>query len=51
MVIYNREGKEVFRSSDYRNNWNAPDVSDGVYFYIMEKNGERYKGNLSVFHK
>lgn len=51
MLIYNREGKEVFRSSDYRNNWNAPDVSDGVYFYIMEKNGERYKGNLSVFHK
>lgn len=51
MVIFNREGKEVFRSGDYRNNWNAPDVSDGVYFYIMEKNGERYKGNISVFHK
>ena len=51
MTIFNREGRKVFESKDYRNNWNAPDVSDGVYFYIMEKDGERYKGNVSVFHK
>ncbi len=51
MSIFNREGKMVFHSSDYKNNWNAPDLSDGVYFYIMEKQGKRYKGNISVFHK
>lgn len=51
MTIFNREGRKVFESKDYRNNWNAPDLSDGVYFYIMEKNGERFKGNVSVFHK
>ena len=51
MSIFNREGRLVFHSSDYKNNWNAPDLSDGVYFYIMEKQGKRYKGNISVFHK
>ncbi|MBP5367457.1 MAG: gliding motility-associated C-terminal domain-containing protein [Bacteroidales bacterium] len=51
MSIFNREGRMVFHSSDYKNNWNAPDLSDGVYFYIMEKQGKRYKGNISVFHK
>ena len=51
MTIVNREGKKVFQSSNYRNDWNAPNLSDGVYFYVMEKAGKRYKGNVSVFHK
>ena len=51
MSIFNREGRLVFHSPDYKNNWNAPDLSDGVYFYIMEKEGKRYKGNITVFHK
>ena len=51
LSIFNREGRKVYHSPDYRNNWNAPGLSDGVYFYIMERDGERYKGNITVFHK
>lgn len=49
--IYNREGRRVFHSSNYHNEWNAPDVTDGVYFYIFYKDGDKYSGNISVFHK
>lgn len=48
--IFNREGRRVFSSSNYHNEWNAPDVKDGVYFYIFYKDGDRYSGNISVFH-
>ena len=48
--IYNREGRRVFHSDNYHNEWNAPDVKDGVYFYIFYKEGDRYSGNISVFH-
>lgn len=49
--IYNREGRRVFHSDNYHNEWNAPDVKDGVYFYVFYKEGERYSGNISVFHR
>lgn len=48
--IYNREGRRVFHSDNYHNEWNAPDVKDGVYFYIFYKDGDKYNGNISVFH-
>ncbi len=48
--IYNREGRRVFHSDNYHNEWNAPDVSDGVYFYIFYKDTYKYTGNISVFH-
>ena len=51
MVIFNREGVNVFKSSNYRNDWNAHGLSDGVYFYIMQKNGQKFTGNVTVFQK
>ncbi len=49
--IYNREGRRVFHSDNYQNEWNAPDVSDGVYFYLFYRDSDRYKGNITVFHR
>ena len=48
--IFNREGRRVFHSDNYHNEWNAPDVKDGVYFYVFYKDGDKYSGNISVFH-
>lgn len=37
--IYNRWGDKVFHSYDYKNNFNAEGLSDGVYYYsAKEKN-------------
>ncbi|MCK5700944.1 MAG: gliding motility-associated C-terminal domain-containing protein, partial [Cyclobacteriaceae bacterium] len=31
--IYNRWGKEVFKSENYQNNWQAGNLASAVYFY------------------
>lgn len=33
--IYNRWGNLIYESSDYKNNWNGGDQSDGVYYYVL----------------
>lgn len=41
--IYNRWGRIVYKSDDYRNDWDAKDESEGVYYFIYhteKKNGE-----------
>lgn len=36
LTIYNRWGRKVFEETNYKNNWNAENVSDGTYFYVFE---------------
>lgn len=33
LLIKNRTGAVIFQTSDYQNNWNADNVSDGTYYY------------------
>jgi hypothetical protein len=40
LIVVNRWGKQVFQSSDYRNDWNASEIESGVYF-IHVKVGEQ----------
>ena len=52
IVIYNRWGNKVFESDDYDNSW-SPDVSDGVYYYVLNvalRNGEfdNYSGDVTI---
>ncbi|MCC7301045.1 MAG: gliding motility-associated C-terminal domain-containing protein [Bacteroidia bacterium] len=35
IVIYNRWGNLIYETADYLNNWNAMDVSDGVYYFVL----------------
>lgn len=35
VIIYNRWGKKVYESSDYQNNWNGGNYSDGTYYYVL----------------
>lgn len=48
--IFNRWGNEVFSSGNYANNWRAPEMPDGTYFYLVTdgRTGKEYKGHLTV---
>jgi gliding motility-associated-like protein len=38
LVVYNRWGKAVYESKDYRNNWSGDDLPEGVYYFMAEIN-------------
>lgn len=35
LTVYDRWGKKVFYSADYRNDWNGGKCADGVYYYVL----------------
>ena len=35
IVVYNRWGNLIYESSDYKNNWNGDNQSDGVYYFVL----------------
>ncbi|MEI6347475.1 MAG: gliding motility-associated C-terminal domain-containing protein [Bacteroidota bacterium] len=51
IYIFNRWGRKVFESPDYQNNWNAPGLEDGVYFYTLwiDVLKKEYHGSVTVF--
>lgn len=54
LVIFNRWGKKVFETSNYQNDWDAENLSDGVYYYILRiQDGEQseFNGTLTVMRK
>jgi len=55
IVISDRQGRRVYTSNDYKNNWNAVDsdgkeLPTGVYFYYMKnrQTSEEYRGYIQV---
>ena len=52
LQIYNRWGSMVYESSDYKNNWQADDLPDGTYYYILyneyNNSPEEHKGWIEV---
>ncbi len=49
VIILNRYGNEVFRSSDYHNDWDAQGTESGTYFYIVTfQNSTSAKGTLTI---
>lgn len=53
LTIFNRWGRIVYRSSDYRNDWDGGKLPDGTYFYVLEcvgeQNSHRYQGSVTIF--
>ncbi len=52
LLIFNRWGRKVFLSSDYRHDWDGGTLSDGVYFYSLNAMGlfktDTYKGAVHL---
>lgn len=48
--IFNRWGKAVFQTDQYANNWTAPDMPAGMYYYQFTSNRTQkvYKGWVEV---
>ncbi|HLP11052.1 MAG TPA: gliding motility-associated C-terminal domain-containing protein [Flavobacteriales bacterium] len=53
VTIYSRNGAKVFEASEYKNDWDAGNVPDGVYMYaVFLNNGTAdITGTLSVVRK
>jgi gliding motility-associated-like protein len=55
LFIYNRWGAEVYKQEGFGIFWNGRTndgtrLTDGVYFYVIEGNGTRKSGTVSLFH-
>ncbi|MBF9254684.1 gliding motility-associated C-terminal domain-containing protein [Pontibacter sp. 172403-2] len=48
IVIYNRWGKEVFRSTNSDFKWDGKGVNVGVYFYVIDFGTSKYKGSITI---
>ncbi|MBL7950250.1 MAG: gliding motility-associated C-terminal domain-containing protein [Flavobacteriales bacterium] len=50
LSVYNRWGKEVYGTKNYRNTWRAADVPDGTYYYVFrtEDDGKEYTGHVTI---
>lgn len=48
LYVYNRWGTLVYEKENYRNNWDGDDLSDGVYYYVL--NVEFYGSIASYVH-
>lgn len=53
LVIFNRWGRIVYESTDYKNDWDGGNLSDGTYFYVLECVGKyqnmRYQGSVMIW--
>ncbi len=48
VIIYNRWGNQVFRSSDRLFRWYGTDAAAGIYYYVVRFTNKDYKGSVTV---
>ena len=48
LLVFNRWGKQVYASYNYRNDWDGDDLPSGVYYYTIS--GECLKAGKGVIH-
>lgn len=53
LQIFNRWGKLIYESGNYRNDWDGDDHKDGTYFYVLDVNDPQgiqdiFKGNFTI---
>ena len=49
LEVYSRWGQRVYQTNDYRNNWDASGLADGIYYYLLrDADDRRVKGWVEV---
>lgn len=52
LTIFNRWGRVVYHSKDYKNDWDGGNLSDGTYFYVLKCHGLKqdavYQGSIAI---
>lgn len=52
LVVYDRNGRKVFESNDYQNDWDGGGHADGTYYYVLKCYGrfgeETYQGAVMI---
>jgi hypothetical protein len=52
LQIYNRYGKSIYKSNDYKSDWDGNNLPDGVYYYMLFAHGffrtDKYKGSVTI---
>ena len=59
LTVFNRWGRIVYKSEDYKNDWDGGKLPDGTYFYVLEFKGKYdnpdvegykpYTGSVTIF--
>ena len=39
LIVFDSKGSIVYKTDNYRNNWNAEGLEDGYYMYVLEGKG------------
>jgi len=51
LIIFNRWGKKVFESNNYKNDWDGQNYADGTYYFIFtlpQNISEPYHGTVTI---
>ena len=50
LSIFNRWGKQVYHSREYKNDWSGAELPEAVYFYLLkhQESGQAFKGFLEI---
>ncbi|MFC6999298.1 LamG-like jellyroll fold domain-containing protein [Rufibacter roseus] len=50
LIVYDRWGRQVYQSSDYRNDWAGENISEGTYYYHFSNKAlnQNYKGWVEI---
>ncbi len=49
LKVFNRHGKQIFETNNYKQDWPSPDIQSGTYFYELKPaSGKMYRGWVEV---
>jgi len=52
LVIFDRWGRKIYDTPNYKSDWQAKGVPDGSYYYVLKTIGfyktEKFKGSITI---